>query len=73
MPVSYFSSTSEISFKPVAPRDQAVGPIEVTFRLTPPDETIAPPETRNTGTSRYYGTMVFIAMLTGAGALLLAA
>jgi len=42
MLVTYYSSTGALSFAPVAPRDQAVGPIEVAVCLSPPDEIIDP-------------------------------
>ena len=42
MPASYFSSTGPLLFAPVAPRDQAVGPLEVATTPSPPDEIIAP-------------------------------
>ena len=42
MPVTYFSSTGGISFVPVPRRDQAVGPLEVAFIHSSPDEIIEP-------------------------------
>ena len=72
MPVTYFSSTGALSFAPVAPRDQAVGPMAVAPVPTPPDEIIGPREDSNAVASRRYRTMVLIAALTGMSALLLA-
>lgn len=42
MPATCFSSTGPLSFAPVAPRDQAVGPLAVVVSPSPPDEIIAP-------------------------------
>jgi len=42
MPVTYNSSTCAQSLAPVAPHDQAVGPIEVVVFPSPPDEIIDP-------------------------------
>jgi len=42
MPVTYNSSTCALSLAPVAPHDQAVGPIEVVVCPSPPDEIIDP-------------------------------
>lgn len=42
MPVTYYSSNGAVSFRPVALHEQAVGPIEVAFGASPPDEIIEP-------------------------------
>ncbi len=64
MPVTYFSSTGAVSFAPVAPRYQAVGPIEVAVSPSPPDEIIEP--RRDSNSRMFHGsqTMLVIAALT---------
>ena len=71
MPVTYISSTGALSFAPVALRDQAVGPIEVTRTLSPPDEIIVLPDGGTSGAPRRYRTLVLIAALAAAGVVLL--
>lgn len=73
MPVTYFTSTGPLSFNPVPARDQAIGPIAVAFTPTPPDEVLAPPETRSRRAARLYRKMILMAAFAGMGALLLAA
>ena len=73
MPVTYISSTGAISLAPVAPRDQAVGPIEVTMAPSPPDEIIEPPRDRNPRMYRRSGTTLAIGTLTAIATLILAA
>ncbi|MDA1325144.1 MAG: hypothetical protein O3C34_10375 [Proteobacteria bacterium] len=72
MPVTYFSSTGAISFAPVAPRDQAVGPMEVVFSVSPPDEIIEPPRGGHPGMSRRSRTIVATAALTAVAGLIMA-
>jgi len=72
MAVTCFSSTGAISFEPVAPRIQAVGPIEVAIAPSPPDETVAAPENHAAGMAPCYRTVLLVALLSGAGAMLLA-
>ena len=64
MPVTYYSSTGALSFAPVAPRDQAVAPIEVAVRHSPPDEIIEARGDSPAQMSRRCQTLYAIAMLT---------
>ena len=70
MPVTYYSSTGIVSFDPVAPRDQAVGPIGVALAPSPPDEIIAPQGDGNATRFQRYRAMVLVLALTAMGALL---
>jgi len=70
MPVTYFSSTGVLSFAPVAPRDQAVGPIEVAMSPSPPDEIIEPPRGGNPRMCRRSQTLLAIAALTAIAVLI---
>ncbi len=72
MPVTYFSTTGAVSFAPVAPRDQAVGPIEVAHSPSPPDEIIEPRRDSNPRLSRLSQTMLAIAALTAIATLIFA-
>ncbi len=72
MPVTYFSSTGAVSFAPVAPRDQAVGPMEVAIAPSPPDEIIEPRRDSNPRMFRRFQTMLAIAALTATAVLIFA-
>jgi hypothetical protein len=69
MPVTYYSSTGAISFAPVAPRDQAVGPIEVAVSPSPPDEIIEPQHDNDPQRFHRSPTVLAIAALTTIAAL----
>ena len=64
MLVTYYSSTGALSFAPVAPRDQAVGPIEVAVCPSPPNEIIDPWRDSDARMSRRSQTLFAIATLT---------
>jgi len=64
MPVIYYSSTGVLSFAPVAPRNQAVGPIEVVVCPSPPDEIIDPWRDGDARMSHRSKTLFAIATLT---------
>jgi hypothetical protein len=72
MPVTYFSSTGAISFAPVAPRDQAVGPLEVACSASPPDEILEPPRGGHAGMSGRSRTILATAALTAVAGLIMA-
>lgn len=72
MPVTYFSSTGAISFAPVAARDQAVGPMEVAFSASPPDEIFEPPRDSHPRMSRRPRTLLATAALTAVAGLIMA-
>jgi hypothetical protein len=73
MPVTYYSSTGSVSFAPVAPRDQAVGPMAVATAHSPPDEIIEPRRDGNSWMSHRSQTLLGIAVSTAIAVLIFAA
>ena len=73
MPVTYYSATGAVSFDPVSPRDQAVGPLEVADTPSPPDEIIEPSHKTPAGHGRApFFIAVAVTALTVAGILMTA-
>ena len=64
MPVTCFSATGALSFDPVAPRDQAVGPMAVTVAKSVPDEIIEPGQDANIRLFHRPQTIIAIAAMT---------